>query len=233
MLRSFLPRRRHHGHSWPASRQRAEEVAASAREQGVKAVAIGADIGTDEAARGLVDEAVQALGGLDILINNAAITRFIPIDDLEGVDDEAWDAIFQTNVLGLFYVSRAAAPHLKASGDGVIVNIGSVAGIGDQGSSIPYCASKAAVHSLTRTLARALAPEVRVNCVAPGFIDTEWHAAALNPEQLEARRRSTREGTLLKKVCQPEDVADAIVAFVVHNHLATGQVLQLHGGRAV
>ena len=157
------------------SKDRADEVVAQAQSHGVTAVPIAADVSAPADARSLVADAVAALGGLDILINNAATTRFTDIDDLEGVADDAWQVIFGTNVQGLFNVTRAAAPHLRAGGDGIVVNVGSVAGIGDSGSSIPYCASKAAVHSLTRTLARALAPEVRVNCVAPGFINTEWH----------------------------------------------------------
>ncbi len=219
--------------NYVTSADRAEEVVTDARAQGVTAESFGADLSSPDAARGLVASAADALGGLDILINNAATTRFVAIDDLNGVEDEAWDAIFATNVRGLFNVTRAAAPHLRAGGDGVVVNVGSVAGISDSGSSIPYCASKAAVHSLTRTLAKALAPEVRVNCVAPGFINTEWHSGHPDPSYGPTNREKARTGTYLQRTCEPEDVADAIVAFVAHNRLATGQVLMLHGGKPV
>ena len=140
------------------SKDRADEVVAQAHSHGVTAVPIAADVSSPDDARSLVADAVAALGGLDILINNAATTRFTDIDDLDGVADEAWQVIFATNVQGLFDVTRAAAPHLRAGGDGIVVNVGSVAGIGDSGSSIPYCASKAAVHSLTRTLAPGAGP---------------------------------------------------------------------------
>ncbi len=212
------------------AKERAEAVVNDIRAEGGTAVPVQADISTDAAARALVAEAVEALGGLDILINNAAITHFIAADDLEGVSEEAWETIFATNVRGLFNVTRAAAPHLKAGGEGVVVNVGSVAGIGSAGSSIPYAASKAAVHSLTRTLARALAPEIRVNCVAPGFINTEWHLDSPDPDFLENRVRSVRESTLLQHVCEPEDIADAVVGLVLHSRQATGQVLIVNGG---
>jgi 3-oxoacyl-[acyl-carrier protein] reductase len=117
---------------------------------------------------------VETLGGLDILVNNAAITHFIDFSALEDVTDEVWESIVGTNVYGAFYMTRAAAPHLQKDGDAVVVNVGSLSGIGDTGSSIPYCASKAAIHNLTKTFARALSPSVRVNCVAPGGINTEW-----------------------------------------------------------
>ncbi len=219
------------GVNYVRARDRAEQVASQAREHGVTAVPIQADVGIDADARRLVEETVDALGGLDILVNNAAITRFVNIPDLEGVTDDVWDDIFQTNVRGMFQVTRAAAPHLKESGDGVVVNIGSTAGFGNGGSSIPYCASKAVVHSMTKTLSRALAPTVRVNCVAPGWIDTEWHQQAVDQETHMARRGFVIKDALLGKVLQPEDVADAVIAFVAHNTMATSQILRLDGGR--
>ncbi len=213
------------------SGERADAVAATAREKGAKVVPVAGNVGVEADARRIVEEAVDALGGLDILVNNAATTHFIDFENLDGVTDQVWSEIFAVNVRGLFNVTRAASPQLKQSGEGVVVNVGSVAGVGDAGSSIPYAASKAAVHSLTRTLARVLAPEVRVNCVAPGFINTEWHAWRLTPAQHQARLRDAREETLLGMFCEPEDVADSIVSLIAHNRLATGQVLLVHGGR--
>lgn len=219
--------------NYVTSVERAQKVVMDARDRGVNAESFAADVSSPDAACALVASAAEALGGLDILINNAATTRFAAIDDLESVDDEAWEAIFATNVRGLFNVTRAAASHLRVGGGGVVVNVGSVAGIGDSGSSIPYCASKAAVHSLTRTLAKALAPEVRVNCVAPGFVNTEWHSGHPDPSYRPTNREKARTGSYLQRICEPEDVADAIIAFVAHNRHATGQVLMLHGGKPV
>jgi len=219
--------------NYVTSSEAARKIVSNARAHGVVAESMASDVAVSEDARSLVANAVEALGGLDILINNAATTRFVAIEDLDGVEDSAWDAIWGTNVRGLFNVTRAAAPYLRASGDGVVVNVGSVAGVGDSGSSIPYCASKAAVHSLTRTLAKALAPEVRVNCVAPGFINTEWHSNHPDPSYSSTNREKARMGAYLRRVCEPEDVADAIMAFVEHNRHTTGQVLMVHGGRPV
>ena len=173
------------------------------------------------------------MGGLDILVNNAAITRFIDFPDLDDATDEAWASIFETNVYGTFYMTRAAAPHLKLADDAVIVNVGSLSGIGDAGSSIPYCASKAAIHNLTKTLARALAPEVRVNCVAPGGINTEWADGVKGANTREARMQTMAESVHLARACEPEDVADAIVSFVTGSRFVTGQILRVDGGRPV
>lgn len=216
-----------------AAEDRAKEVVEKAGAMGVTARAIQADVGKDGEARRLVDESVEALGGLDILINNAAITRFVDFADLEAVSDDDWASILETNVYGTFYVTRAAAPHLKKSEDAVVVNLGSLSGIGDMGSSIPYCASKAAIHNLTKTLARALAPEVRVNCVAPGGINTEWADEVPGIEPREARMLKMGESVHLGRACEPEDVADAVVSFVTGNRFVTGQILRVDGGRPV
>ncbi len=215
------------------AQDRAEAVATKARESGGTAVTIQADVGTDSAARRLVEEAADALGGLDVLVNNAAITRFIKFENLEGVTDEDWDRMFATNVRGPFYVTRAAAPRLRNSGDAVIVNVGSLSGIGDMGSSIPYAASKAALHSLTKTFARTLAPEIRVNCVAPGGINTEWADDAPGIAPREERMQELADSLHLKRPCEPEDIADAIVGFVTGNRFVTGQILRVDGGRPV
>ena len=215
------------------AQDRAEGVAEKAVAMAVTAKAIQADVGKDEEARRLVDEAVEALGGLDILVNNAAITRFIDFPDLESVTDDDWASILGTNVYGTFYVTRAAAPHLAAADDAVVVNLGSLSGIGDMGSSIPYCASKASIHNLTKTLARALAPGVRVNCVAPGGINTEWADDVPGIEPREARMRKMGESVHLRRACEPEDVADAILSFVTGNQFVTGQILRVDGGRPV
>ena len=215
------------------ARDRAEAVAAKARESGGAAVAIQADVGSDGAARRLVDEAADALGGLDVLVNNAAITRFIDFGNLEGVTDDDWEALFATNVRGPFFVTRAAVPRLRECDDPVIVNVGSLSGMGDMGSSIPYCASKAALHSLTKTLARTLAPQIRVNCVAPGGINTEWADSAPGLAPREQRMQELADSLLLKRPCEPEDVADAIVGFVTGNRFVTGQILRVDGGRPV
>ena len=212
---------------------RAEEVVSRSEMFGVTAKSVQADVGKDQEARRLVKETVDTLGGLDILVNNAAITRFIDFPALEDVTDESWASIFETNVYGTFYVTRAATPHLKLADEAVVVNVGSLSGLGDAGSSIPYCASKAAIHNLTKTLARALAPNVRVNCVAPGGINTEWADGVMGANTRQERMRKMAESVHLARACEPEDVADAIVSFVTGNRFVTGQILRVDGGRPV
>jgi 3-oxoacyl-[acyl-carrier protein] reductase len=210
----------------------AEGAAATVRDVealGRRALAVQADVRNDTEVRSMVEQTVAKLGRLDVLINNAGVTRIIDHSDLEAVSDEAWDFIFDTNVRGTFYTTRAAVPALRADGGGVIVNISSIAGVYATGSSIPYCASKAAINNMTVTLARALAPDIRVNAVAPGFIDTGWWSGLPDPKALKELAAAAAP---LKKVCEPEDVADAVMGFVVSD-LVTGQILVVDGGTGI
>jgi 3-oxoacyl-[acyl-carrier protein] reductase len=223
---------------------RAAGVVEKCQAFGVKAVAIGADVSDDDECARLVADTVSALGGLDILVNNAGFTRYIPFADLEAVTRESWDSLMSANVYGQFNVGRAAYPHLKAAeGGGVIVNLGSQSGISNSASSIPYGVTKAACHGLTKMMSRAFAPHVRVNCIAPGFINTEWQRvstaastdlSALKFEQgsdaHEARLKEVAAGTLLDAACGPDDVADAVMSFVVYNKFVTGEILSVTGG---
>jgi 3-oxoacyl-[acyl-carrier protein] reductase len=211
------------------SRSAAEAVAAEAEKLGVRAVCVKADVGQDEQARGLVDQVSKAFGRLDILVNNAGVTRFIDHADLENVGAEDWDFIFRTNVWGTFVCARAAAPALKRDGGGAIVNLSSVAGVYGTGSSIPYCASKAAINNMTVTLARALAPHVRVNAVAPGFVDTRWWSERDNRDAIQ---QLAAAASPLKKICQPEDVSKVVVDLVTSD-LITGQILVVDGGMGI
>ena len=215
--------------NYSRSAAEAEAVAAEAEKLGVRAVCVKADIGRDEQARALVDRAAKAFGRLDILVNNAGVTRFIDHADLEKVGEEDWEFIFRTNVWGTFVCSRAATPALKKGGGGAIVNLSSVAGVYGTGSSIPYCASKAAINNMTLTLARALAPHVRVNAVAPGFVDTRWWSERENKDAIQQLAAAAAP---LKKVCQPEDVSKVVVDLVTSD-LITGQILVVDGGMGI
>jgi 3-oxoacyl-[acyl-carrier protein] reductase len=169
---------------------------------------------------------VEELGGLDVLVNNAATTLFIPLGDLDAVTPDCWNEIFQVNVFGLYEVCKAAARALKAR-NGTIVNISSVAASSGVGSSIPYAASKAAVNSITKSLAKALAPDVRVNAVAPGPVKTRWLKD--HPEMIQ----SAVAQTPLKRAADPADIADAVLFLALGNSLVTGQVLVVDGGRTM
>jgi NAD(P)-dependent dehydrogenase (short-subunit alcohol dehydrogenase family) len=174
-------------------------------------------------------EAEERFGQIDVLVNNAGVTRFVDHGDLEGLSEQDWNDIFSTNVWGTFAATRAVLPALKRDGGGSVVNISSIAGVYGQGSSVPYCASKAAINSMTVTLARALAPEVRVNAVAPGFIDTRWWK---DREHYEAVKEFAAAAAPLKDVCQPEDVSKVVVD-VVTSDLITGQVIVVDAGLGI
>ncbi len=213
------------------SRDRAEQVASEARRFGVKALVVTGDVADDKACRAMMDTAAGELGRLDILVNNAGTTQFIRPDDLEAVTDAVWERILGVNLKGPFQCIRAARPHLEATGNGVVVNVASVAGILGTGSSVPYCASKAALINLTISMARALGPAIRVNAVAPGFIAGEWLQQGLG-ENYETAKANREKASALGKVCQPEDIAAAILSLISAD-LVTGQTLVCDGGSTV
>jgi 3-oxoacyl-[acyl-carrier protein] reductase len=179
----------------------------------------------------MIKEAVEAFGRLDILVNNAAVTEFIPHDDMDALTEALWDRIFDVNVKGPFYCARAARRHLEAA-SGEIVNLTSIAGLTGAGSSIPYCASKAAVICMTQSLARALGPKVRVNSVAPGFIVSQWTEKGLGPN-FEKTKHGQEANAALGKVCSPEDVAEVIVGLVTGSDMITGQTIVVDGGALI
>ncbi|MFN7930540.1 MAG: SDR family oxidoreductase [Blastocatellia bacterium] len=216
--------------NYSRSKNEAEQTAADIAALGVRGLAVQADVTDDAACRRMIDTAVREFGRLDILVNNAGVTSFIKHDNMEGVGLEDWNRIFSTNVIGTFQCSRAARSALTASGNGEIVNVSSVAGLAGTGSSIPYCASKAALNNLTVTLARVFAPTVRVNAVAPGFITTRWLQDGLGAEMYAEAKKRTEDHVLLHRVCTPEDVAGAIVNVITGPDLMTGNIIPLEGG---
>jgi 3-oxoacyl-[acyl-carrier protein] reductase len=218
--------------NYSRSREAAEATAHEAAAFGVKAVAFQADVADDRACRALVAAAERELGRLDVLVNNAGTTRFIPHAELERVGDDDWDQIFAVNLKGPFQCARAARPALERAGGGVIVNVTSVAGIIATGSSIPYCASKAALNNLTIALARVLAPRIRVNAVAPGFIAGEWLAQGLGAAY-EPIKQAIEARSAMHRVCTPQDVAAAILSLVCGSELVTGHVLPCEGGMLI
>ncbi|TFH22076.1 MAG: SDR family oxidoreductase [Myxococcales bacterium] len=215
--------------NYSRSKIEAEQTAHDASELGVRTLCVQADVRDDTAVRAMTDEIGSTFGRLDVLVNNAGVTRHIEHADLESADDEAWSFIFDTNVRGTFSCTRAAAPRLRADGGGTIVNVSSIAGVYAIGSSIPYCASKAAINNMTVSLARALAPDVRVNAVAPGFIDTRWWS---EHEHYDAIKQLAAAATPLAAVCTPEDVSKVIVDLATSD-LVTGQILVIDGGMGI
>jgi 3-oxoacyl-[acyl-carrier protein] reductase len=218
--------------NYSRSKDEAEQTAADAAALGVKAIAVQADVAEDADCRRMIETAEREFGRVDILVNNAGTTSFIKHDNLEAVQMEDWNRIFSTNLIGAFQCSRAARRALEASGNGEIVNVSSIAGVAGTGSSIPYCASKAAMNNMTVTLARVFAPKVRVNAIAPGFIDTRWLQKAFG-EKYEEAVRQREDAMLLGKVLQPEDVSTAIVGVITGSDLMTGQVIVLDSGMLI
>jgi 3-oxoacyl-[acyl-carrier protein] reductase len=212
--------------NYSRSSAEADETAQGVRDRGSRVLVYQANVGDESAVRSMVEATVSTFGNLHALVNNAATTHFVAHADLDGLTEEVWNDILQVNLKGTFYACRAALPHLKTA-RGSIVNVASVAGISGGGSSIAYAASKGAVITLTKSLSRALAPEVRVNAVAPGPVQTRWLAD--HQDMVEEAMKSTP----LKRPATPEDIAGAIV-FLAHSApLVTGQVLVVDGGRTV
>lgn len=209
--------------NYSRSRDEAEETAAQIKGMGEKCLVVQADVSKDEQVRAMVESTVSQLGRLDYVVNSAGTTVFVELADLEGLKPEHWDRIIDVNVKGIFYVCRAASPHLKQA-KGSIVNITSIAGLTGQGSSIAYAASKAAAISVTKSLARVLAPEVRVNSVAPGIILTRWVSGR------EEHVMKYGEGTPLGRVCSAEDVADVVIPLLTSASMMTGQTVVVDGG---
>ena len=177
----------------------------------------------------MVAQTLDRFGRVDLLVNNAGITAFVPFSDLEGLTDEIWDRLFGVNVKGTFFCCRAVAGPMRRQGHGRIINISSVAGLQAQGSSMVYCASKAAVVHLSKCLARTLGPEIRVNVIAPGFIaDTRWNEG--RPD-LEATTEKQRQAAALKRVGTSEDIVDAALYLATGADFMTGAVLVVDGGR--
>lgn len=218
--------------NYSRSNKEAEETAKDIEALGVKAIPFKADVADDAKCRAMIDTAVKEFGRLDILVNNAGTTSFIPHPDLDAVKDEDWDRIMAVNVKGTFQCARAARGPLEEAGEGEIINITSVAGLAGTGSSIPYCASKAAIINMTVTLARALAPKIRVNAVAPGFINGRWLRAGIG-DAYEGVKAATAERLPLGRVCEPEDIAEAILSLITGSDLVTGHVLPCEGGMLI
>lgn len=208
------------------SKNDAEETVLMIENAGGHAIAVQANVSQDEEVRAMVDTIVQHFGTVHLLVNNAGTTRYIPLDDLEAATEEVWDELYAVNVKGMFYCARAVAPWMKKEQQGAIVNVGSIAGLTGSGSSLPYAVSKAAVHGLTKSLARALAPEIRVCCVAPGAVMTRWWAGR------EENMQKLSPHLLLQRTATPNDIATMICA-ALEQEVMTGQIITVDSGQTL
>lgn len=219
--------------NYSRSADAAAETVAEVETLGVSSLAVQGDVASDDDCRRMVAEAVDALGRLDVLVNSAGTTVFVQHDDLEGVTADDWHRLYAVNTIGPFQMMRAAAEHLRADGGGEVINVSSVSGVAGVGSSLPYCASKAALNNLTTTMARVLAPEVRVNAVAPGFVTGRWWIEGQGQETHDLVQDALRQSTPLQGVCTPDDVAASIMGIVTGADLMTAQVLVVDGGMLI
>ncbi len=218
--------------NYSKSQADAEETIREVRGLGGEGIAMRADVGDDSDCRDLVSAAVARFERLDVLVNCAGTTEFIPFHDLEGATDEVWQRLYQVNVIGAFHCARAAREAMLASGGGSIVNVSSVAAQLGQGSSIPYCCTKAALDNLTVSLARTFAPHVRVNGIAPGFIEGRWTQGGLG-ERYDTIKKAYERTLPLGRVCQPEDIADGIISLITGSKIVTGQTLTVDAGMMI
>ena len=211
--------------NYSKSKEQAEKVAAKCKD----AIVVQADVGEDADCRKLAKAALDKWGRIDALVNNAGTTKFVKHADLDGLSADDFLRIYRLNVVGPFQMARACAAALKAN-KGAIVNVSSVASLLGTGSSIAYAASKSALNSLTYSLARVLGPEVRVNAVCPGYVDTPWQTGALGQEK--ANQAAAHYSTIvpLKDYARPEDIAETIVWLIEGARQVTGETIFTDGG---
>ncbi len=212
------------------SADKAEASAAACRKAGAEAIVLRADVANDGDCRRLVAETIDTWGRLDLLVNNAGVTKFADARDLDALSADDFARIMAVNVAGSYQLTRAASPYLKHSPIAAVVNISSHSGFSGIGSSTAYAASKGALNTMTRSLALALAPEIRVNAVCPGFVDTEWMSAKLEAAELDAFKAKVAAISPLNKIVSAADVADAVCWFATGAASITGQLLVIDGG---
>ncbi|MCA9200599.1 MAG: SDR family oxidoreductase [Planctomycetales bacterium] len=212
--------------NYSKSRSEAEQTVAEIQAAGGTAIAVQANVADDRQVRRMCEQVYAEFSRLDQLVNNAATTSFVSATDLDAMDEEKWDSVLNVNVKGLFYVSRAAIQQMRKGGGGHIVNVSSIAAYTGQGSSIAYSASKAAVLNMTKAMAFSQAPDVRINAVAPGVVETRWIAG------WEKFTDPHKQLTPLQRHATPEDVALAIFGLAI-NPFITGKSLVVDGGRTL
>ena len=212
-------------------REAALIVADQCRAAGADVLLVRADVANENDCAALADELRKHWGVLDTLVNNAGtLTKAADIKDLAALSRQDFMATYDVNVLGTFQVSRALTPLMNGRDNASIVNVSSMAAVLGTGSSIAYAASKGALNTLTLALARALAPDIRVNAVLPGMVSSNWLDKYLTPEQVQERRLRYTQRALLKEGIEPEDVAHAIGWLALNASKVTGQLIELDAG---
>ena len=210
----------------------AEATVAACSAAGGEAIAVRGNVAVDADCKRLVEAALERWGRLDALVNNAATTKTIPQPDLTALDADEFQRVLSVNLVGSYQMTRAAVPHLKASGDASIVNISSTGAIGGVGSSIAYCASKGGLNTMTISFARTLAPEIRVNTLCPGgVLGNAWTTKMLSAKALEERTREAERTYPLRRPVTPLDVAEAVLWLTESARSMTGEIIRMDAGR--
>jgi 3-oxoacyl-[acyl-carrier protein] reductase len=212
------------------SSKEAEALSLDLERGGVKALALQADVQSDAQVRRMIQTIEDKFGRLDVVVNNAGVTHWVKLADLAGLTDPIWDEILDVNVKGAFRCARAAQKLLEAN-QGMIVNVSSISGVLAPStiSSLAYGTAKAALIYMTKGLAVAMAPEVRVNCVAPAFTDTPWMSQHFGADYQQVIAKASA-GYPLQRIATPEDIAGAILGLITGGDFVTGQTLLVDGG---
>ena len=216
--------------NYTRSKDEAEETAEACRSKGVEAIAFQADVSDDEACQAMAQAAVDAWGRIDYLINNAARTKFNPYENLDGLQKQDFLDIYAVNVVGAYQMIRAVEPHMRRQGSGAVVNNSSIGGVTGIASSMAYAASKAALNLLGKSLAHVLAPEIRINTVVPGMIQTRWLKAGMGDDAYAAMLEGAAKMVPLKKIATAEEVAEALIWFLEGASVVTGETLIVDSG---
>ena len=216
--------------NYSRSKEEAMATAQLVEQHNVECIVFQADVSNDDECKSMVEAAIKNWGKIDYLVNNAGKTKFNPFENLDGLSGEDFLDIYSVNVVGPYQMIKAVVPYMKQQGGGAIVNDSSLAGINGVGSSIAYVTSKAALNIMTKSLAHVLGPEIRINAVAPGPIQTRWLKGGMGDEAYSALIEQAENELPLKQVATAEDVAETLVWFLEGAKLITGEVLIVDSG---
>ncbi|MBV8976814.1 MAG: glucose 1-dehydrogenase [Alphaproteobacteria bacterium] len=217
--------------NYSKSAKEAEDVAAAVKALGARVCVVQGNVASDADCRKLAAAAREAFGRIDMLVNNAGTTKFAGHRDLDALSAEDFANIYAVNVIGAFQMIRACAESLRKSDDGAVVNVSSIAGIEGLGSSVAYAASKGALNTMTLSLARALAPEIRVNAVCPGLVATPWFTERFGAEGFERVKDNYKKTAVLQRVADSDEIAKSVVFLATsESRNITGETLLSDGG---
>jgi 3-oxoacyl-[acyl-carrier protein] reductase len=208
----------------------ARETAQKCEAAGAEAILVQGDVAADADCRKLAQAALDRWGRIDGLVNNAGITKFAAHADLDALSSDDFQRLYAVNVIGPYQMIRACTPAMKKQGGGAIVNVSSISGVKGVGSSVAYVASKGALNAMTLSLARALAPEIRVNAICPGLIETRWHLSRFSAEDYAKFKSNYEKSVPLAKAASADEVAEVAVWLLEGAAQVTGETILVDGG---